>query len=208
MCYGTTSDHKHVCVAVMTERNRIPMRGSCLVSPIYNIRSSDGCVVRPRCERVTDFLPMPLRLFSSVLTKNRCTQTEENFSCVEHGAEQHTEEIVEQNLQQNVELGNAQGIEQNIESTIENNLGQNIEPIIENNFGQNIECSNNLNTQSHILLRDLPSTSSGIYTAESFACVSNKVQATTNDQAVLSNPVCICMLTNEYLYLSNVCVFS
>lgn len=203
VCYGTSSDHEHICVVVMAERNRPPTRESSVASPIYNIRSSDGRVVRPRCERVTQFLPMPQRLFSSKLSKTHSTQTEENFSCVKCGVDQRTERVVERNLQQNVEHGNVPNVEQNIEQRVEPIN----ESIIENDHGQNNVRNDDLNTRSRIMLRDLPSTSSGIYTAESFACVTNEMQATSDDQVVPNDPVCFCIF-DAYLYLSNdVCVF-
>lgn len=125
VCHGTSNDHQHICVVVMSERNRLPTRENCIVSPLYNIRSTDGRVVRPRCERATHFLPLPQRFFSSQLTKSCSTQTEKT-ECDEFDTKQHIERTVERNLQQNVAHGSVQGVEQNIESTIGNAHGQNV----------------------------------------------------------------------------------
>lgn len=69
VCQGTSDDHKHVCVVVMVERDRMPTRACSLILPVYNIQSSNGRVVRPRCERVMDFLPLSMHLFSSAISK-------------------------------------------------------------------------------------------------------------------------------------------
>lgn len=89
-----------------------------------------------------------------------------------------------------------QDVAQNIEQHVEQNNG----PNIENNHEQNIVRNDERNARSHVLLRDLLSTSSGIYTAGSFACIRNEIQATTNDQAVPSDSVCI-RIFNEYIFL-------